>query len=160
MGTERKAKKELNGNQYELMKMPPRKAVVFATKVAQVVANAVGDDLVTLLNRLKSKEPGEIGAVLAKSLGNIDPEKVNDLFDEAMSHQVFYRDGSNPRALSDQMFFDQHFAENPADYFSVAIWATMEHSKDFIIGSFANLSPAEAPEAESQSPESGKPPTS
>lgn len=126
----------INGVEYQLVRMNPRQAVLFAPKVAKAIASALGDDILQVAEKLGSGQNKEVGAAMFKALANFDPDQFSALADEVLSGEVYVRtDGGNAEKLNNEMFFNAHFSEHPQNYFKVALWAIWENSKDFILGS-------------------------
>ena len=122
----------INGQEYSLIPMAPMRAVEYAPKVMTTIVAAIGDNVGSVINGLKSGEMEKIGAILIQGLSSVDPAKFTALAKEAINHDVY---SGSQQKLSDTSFFNEHFRQYPANYFKLAIWAIWEHSKDFIVGS-------------------------
>lgn len=126
---------------YGMRKMPPIKGAAFALKVATFLANLIGsgEDVLGSFKKLASDlelDEKELAndSVLVQRLfslvGAADPNKLQEIFQEAFSYEVYCEE----KKLTDLSVFEDHFAQYPSDLFPVAIWATYNHVKDFFVG--------------------------
>ena len=133
---------------YGMRKMPPIKGAAFGLKVANLVSKVLSaDGSISVLQNLQKKftkvegqeiqnqelDPAQamtIGRAIVSLLGNVDPEKIDEIFKEAFSWEVY----CGSKKLSSEPIFEEHFTEFPGDLYIVAVWATYNHVKDFFIG--------------------------
>ena len=134
---------------YGMRKMPPIKGAAFGLKVANLISKVLSaEGTLPVLQNLQKRftsgngkeeipnqeiDPAQamtIGRAIVSLLGNVDPEKIDEIFKEAFSWEVYY--GS--QKLSNEAIFEEHFSEFPGDLYIVAVWATYNHVKDFFIG--------------------------
>lgn len=118
----------IEDREYGLHKMPPKKAVSFGFKVLGALAPALGG-AVGSLDSMKDQQ--KIGEVILAALAQVDPEKLEQLAETALAHEVYAGD----QKLSNPSVFNKHFQDYPGDYFPVAIWAIWENAKDFFVKS-------------------------
>lgn len=134
---------------YGMRKMPPIKGAAFGLKVANLVSKVLSAEgtlpvLQNLQKRFTAKGEGEeiqnqeldpaqamtVGRAIVSLLGNVDPEKIDEIFKEAFSWEVY----CGSKKLSSEPVFEEHFTEFPGDLYIVAVWATYNHVKDFFTG--------------------------
>ena len=116
---------------YALFPMPPLKAIVFAPKVAKLIAIVVGDASQAVLKHMASNDAAGLGSEALKLLGAIEPADFTQLAKEAIAYEVYAGTGK----LGDDNHFNEWFRQYPQDMFPVCCWAIWEHSKQYFLDS-------------------------
>ena len=143
-----KRQTEINDKTYQLLLPSPRQAMPLCTKVAVLlgpVLGALGGDVAN----------GGM-ARFAQAITNVDPDKVDALFMQAVTISKLCCEGQPISSLND---FERHFAQHRADTYRVVVWCLWECVRDFFpqLGAFAQTLKTKAEEFQSQ--QTGQPTT-
>lgn len=134
-------KTKINDREYQMLTPSVRHSMPLCTKVAVLLG--------PVLSTLGDTSDGMAIQKLGKSLMEVDPEKLDALFMQAVSVGGLHYQGKN---LSDSVQFETHFNEHKEDVYHASVWCLWECVKDFFpqLGAFTQQIANKVTEFQSQ----------